>query len=144
MAQEPNHSKPLVSESRSEETQDSSVHAQVEVDEVEETSVESLAVEQSQPSVSEEVLVNTQEGSGDSGDKGEQTDVSVRDIVSREPRVKLMEATKADMSLTTARKLAHEQQEGYHWREGLLFRMRLDALGDTCVYRHHTDRGASL
>ena len=65
---------PLVSESRSEETEDNSVHAQVEVDDVEETSVESLAVEQSQPSVLEEVLVNTQEGSGD---KGEQTDVSV-------------------------------------------------------------------
>ena len=45
--------------------------------------------------------------------------------------MKLMETTKADMSLTTARTLADEQQEGYHWREGLLFRTRLDALGDT-------------
>ena len=101
---------------------------------------QTLADEQVQPSVLDNAEGEKHEGSGDSG---EQVQVCVKDIVSSEPRVTLEEAIKSDDTLTTARSLADNQQEGYHWVESLLFRTRTDALGDTieqlCLptpYRH--------
>ena len=115
-------------ESQSEETEDTVEHAQVEVYGDEETREKSLADVQVQPSVSVEA-----EGValGGSDDSVEQVELSVKDIVNQEPRDKLVEAIKSDNTLATARTLADEQQEGYHWVEGLLFRARLDTLGDT-------------
>ena len=55
-----------------------------------------------------------------SGDSGEQVQVCVKDIVSSELRVTLAEAIKSDETLTTARSLADDQQEGYNWVESLL------------------------
>ena len=96
-----------------------------------------LVDEQCQPSVLVEGEGDTQGGSTDSGEKSDQTEqtqdteLSVKDIVVSESRDNLAEAIKADESLATARKLADDLQEGYHWIEGLLFRTRLDAMGDT-------------
>ena len=51
-------------------------------------------------------------------------------IYGREPRGKLAEAMKADDSLFVTRALAGKTSEGYYWVDGLLFRTRLDAIGD--------------
>ena len=66
---------------------------------------------------------------GGSADKGEE-ELTFQSIVSREIRVKLALATKEDKILASARTLADEVSEGYHWTQGLLFRTRLDLLGD--------------
>ena len=47
------------------------------------------------------------------------------------PGFKLGQATNNDDSLATARSLADSQSEGYHWQDGLVFRTRLNKLGDT-------------
>ena len=86
-----------------------------------------MVSEQSQPSVSAEAEGVTHEGSGDTGHEG---DICVKDIVTSEPRDELAEATKSDTTLATARALADDTGEGYHWVEGLLFRTTLDTLGD--------------
>ena len=71
------------------------------------------------------------ERSGGSADRGVQDDLDVENIMANEPRSKLIQATKTDDSLTTARLLADSQSEGYHWQDGLVFRTRLDKLGDS-------------
>ena len=68
-----------------------------------------------------------QGGSADSGDNK----ISVNNIVASESRVKLAEVIKVDRTLATARALADQIAEGYHWNQGLLFRTRLDMLGDS-------------
>ena len=55
----------------------------------------------------------------------------MKNIVASESRVKLAEAIKVDSTLATARALADQIAEGYHWNQGLLFRTRLDVLGDS-------------
>ena len=125
------HSDTSVSEPQCEEVTDKTVHAQVEVSDAEETRDVGLAVEQCQPSVLVEAEGDMHEGSGDSGEQEHHQELCVKDITNNESRDKLVEAIKADTSLTTARQLADDLQEGYHWVEGLLFRTRLNALGDT-------------
>ena len=51
--------------------------------------------------------------------------------MANEPRSKLIQATKTDDSLTSARLWADSQSEGYQWQDGLVFRTRLDKLGDS-------------
>ena len=68
-----------------------------------------------------------QGGSADSGDN----EICVKNIVASESRVKLAEAIKVDSTLATARVLADQIEEGYHWNQGLLFHTRLDVLGDS-------------
>ena len=74
--------------------------------------------------------------------------MSVKDIVPSESRDKLAKAITEDESLSTARKLVDDQQEGYHWVEGLLFRTRLDSLGDTieqlCLLKLYRQRCLTL
>ena len=127
-AEEPTHRVTVDPESRSEETEEPVIHAQVEASDAVVAEEQSLVSEQSQPSVSAEAEGVTHEGSGDTGHEG---DICVKDIVTSEPRDKLAEATKSDTTLATARALADDTAEGYHWVEGLLFRTRLDTLGDT-------------
>ena len=67
---------------------------------------------------------------GGGGDTGDEVEMYLKKIVSSELSDKLAEATKADYTLTTARALADDTLEGYHWVEGLFFRTRLDTLGD--------------
>ena len=94
--------------------------------------------------VQEKVLVDEGDGSsgleaeegvaqGGSADTGEdkEDDMSVKDIVSSESREKLAETTKGDSTLANARAFADQVKKGYHWTEGLLFRTRLDVLGDS-------------
>ena len=64
-----------------------------------------------------------------SAERGLQGDLDVQNFTANEPRLNLSEATKTDDSLTT-RLLADSQSEGYHWQYGLVFRTRLDKLGD--------------
>ena len=65
-----------------------------------------------------------------------------------ESRDKLAEATEADSTLATARALADQVTEGYHWTEGSLFRTRLDVLGDSieqlCLLLPYRPRCLSL
>ena len=95
-----------------------------------------LVDEQCQPSVLVEGEGDMQGDSTDCGVKSDQTelsketDLSFKDIVVSESRDNLAKAIKADESLATARMLADDLQVGYHWIEGLLFRTRLDAMGD--------------
>ena len=77
--------------------------------------------------VSEEVEGVAQGGSANIGKEDEE--MCVTNIVTSESRYKLAEATEADSTLVTARALADQVTEGYHWTEGLLFRTRLDFLG---------------
>ena len=74
-----------------------------------------------------EVECVMQEGSADNREQ----EMNVQSIVSREPRVDLALATKEDTTLAMARALADEVSEGYHWNQGLVFRSRLDVLGDS-------------
>ena len=67
---------------------------------------------------------------GGSADKGLEDDLSVENIKSEVPRLKLAESTKVDETLAAARALADTDSEGYHWQDGLVFRTRLDQLGD--------------
>ena len=68
----------------------------------------------------------TQGGSANIGEE----EVSVKDIVANESREKLAQAIKSDSTLAAARALADQLTVGYHWTEGLLFRTRLNVLGD--------------
>ena len=63
---------------------------------------------------------------GGSADTGVEESVMVETIVSDMPRVKLAQLTKDDPTLAVGRNLEDTQSEGYHWKEGLLFRNRLD------------------
>jgi len=67
---------------------------------------------------------------GGSQNTGDKVDISVKEIVSDEPRKKLADAILADNTLATARALGDSTSEGYHWVEQLLFRTRFDSLGD--------------
>ena len=67
------------------------------------------------------------DGSADKGKVHDQ-ELEVQNIVSDVPRTKLAEATKGNDTLNTAEPLL--TPEGYYWQEGLLFRTRLDRLGD--------------
>ena len=66
---------------------------------------------------------------GGSADTGVEESFTVETIVSDMPRVKLAQLTKDDLTLAVGRNLADTQSEGYHWKEGLLFRSRLDEWG---------------
>ena len=85
-----------------------------------------LAVEGEMSSVSDAGEGVTQGGSANIGEE----EVSVKDIVANESREKLAQAIKSDSNLAAARTLADQHTEGYHWTEGLLFRTRLNVLGD--------------
>ena len=97
---------------------------------------QSLVHEQTTSSDLVEAGCEKQGGSANTGSKEE---LSVENIFNREPREKLAEAMKADDTLAAARALADTTSKGYHWVEGLLFRIRLDTLGDRveqlCQYR---------
>ena len=67
---------------------------------------------------------------GGSADSGVPGDLDVQTITANESSIKLSKATKTDDTLATARLLADSQSEGYHWQDGLVFRTRLDRLGD--------------
>ena len=82
---------------------------------------------QKQPSVDGEVVVD---GEGGSALGVEDVELSVQAISSNEPRTNMSEATQTDTTLATARALADKLVEGYYWIEGLVFRTRLDRLGD--------------
>jgi len=47
-----------------------------------------------------------------------QGELTLENIMSNEPKLKLAEATKSDDFLATARFLADSQSEGYHWQDG--------------------------
>ena len=87
---------------------------------------------------------------GGSADTGEEETVSVETIVAKEPRIEIHVArlTKEDPTLATARTLADTLSEGYHWRQGLLFRNRLDMMGENieqlCLPKHYRDRCLTL
>ena len=97
------------------------------------------------PEVVSSVLEEAGGDQVDGSSKGEVHDqeLEVQNIVSDVPRTKLAEATKGNYTLNMAKALADTQSEGYYWQECLLFRTRLDRLGDTreqlCLpkdYRH--------
>ena len=102
-------------------------HADVGFESREVEREESLVPEMTTSSVDVEEAGDREGGSGDSEVKGE---LSVESISSEEPRHKLAEATQADTTLATAKALADKEQEGYYWADGLVFRTRLDRLGD--------------
>ena len=66
---------------------------------------------------------------GGSADTGVEESVTVETIVSDMPRVKLAQLTKDDPTLAVGRNLEDTQSEGYHRKEGLLFRNSLDEWG---------------
>ena len=65
-------------------------------------------------------------------------------MATQERRHKLAEATKSDSTLAMARSLADNQLEGYYWADGLVFRTRLDKLGDNleqiCLLKQYRDK----
>ena len=85
---------------------------------------------------------------GGSADTGEEENISVKTIVAKESRVEIARLTKEDPTLAMARTLADTLSEGYHWREGLLFRNRLDMMGENieqlCLPKHYRDRCLTL
>ena len=101
----------------------------------------STEAEESESRESDVVLVNDaerpsvleEEGGdqvgGSAEGEGEQG-VLLEGITSDIPRPKLVQATEVDPTLATARSLANTKSEGYHWQDGVLFRIRLDKLGD--------------
>ena len=105
--------------------------------EKEEERVECLLSEESSPSVDGEVS-DIREGC--SADSDAEVELSIQTFSSEELRQKLTEATLSDVSLLTARTLAHKQQEGYHWADGLVFRTRLDKLGDNLEQLYLQDK----
>ena len=99
-----------------------------------------VTVEEVEVGKQENVLVNgigvssgdaAEEGDmqGGSADTGVEESVTVETIVSDMPRVKLAQLKKDDPTQAVGRNLADIQSEGYHWKEGLLFRSRLDEWG---------------
>ena len=116
----------LEPEPQSEEAKVEEEHAKVEECDVGSVGENNLVDEGVLASVSEEILDDAQGRRDDIGIE----DVCVKNIVANETREKLAEAIQNDSTLATARALAHQVTEGYHWIEGLLFRTRLDALGD--------------
>ena len=88
---------------------------------------ESLGTERTTSSVDVEEAGDREGGSADSE---MEVELSVESISYDEPRHKLTEATQADTTLATARALADKQQEEYYWADGLVFRTKLDRLGD--------------
>ena len=88
---------------------------------------ESLGTEKKDASVVAEVTGDVVGGSAEVEGLPE---LNVQSITSDEPRMKMAEATLTDTTLSTARALADKLSEGYYWVEGLIFRTRLDRLGD--------------
>ena len=144
----------IATEPHSEEVADTVDHAMVEVVEAEETREAPLAAEQNHPSALEEVVEQLQGSSTDSREEQTKVDtdqemqICVKNIVQSESRDKLAKAVREDESLLTTRKLADEQQEGYHWVEQLLFRTRQDVVGDTveqlCLPKPYRNRCLTL
>ena len=89
-----------------------------------------------------EIDGDARDGSTDSGKDGR--DISVEQIVGGYSRVRLAQAIKADQSLATARALADDLRELYYCNQGLLFRSRLDVMGDNnsqlCLPLHFRNR----
>ena len=67
---------------------------------------------------------------GGSADIDDDDVISMKSIVTKEPVTKLVTATKADPTLAAAKSLTDDFSEGYHWKQVLLFRTRMDTLGD--------------
>ena len=86
-----------------------------------------LVVGVEQPSVL--VEESGDQSSGSAAGEGEDV-VLYEGITSEVPRPKLVLETESDSSLATARSLAESHTEGYHYKDGLVFRTRLDKLGD--------------
>ena len=57
-------------------------------------------------------------------------ELMLQTIIPNTPTTKIAEATIADHTLATARSLADSLKEGYYWQGKLLFRTKLDELGD--------------
>ena len=146
----------LVSEGEVVERIDTSVKveptAQCEEPEVQ---VDHAEVEEDDVGKSEQVLVEgvgessvdvAAEGDtqGGSADTAVEDSVTIDSIVSDMPRVKLAQLTRADPTLATARALADSESEGYHWKNELLFRSRLDEWGTNydqlCVPKEHREK----
>ena len=93
----------------------------------------------------DEVDSNMQRGSANS--RNEET-ISSETIVAKEPRTNIAQMTKDDPILATVISLDDALSEGYHWREGLLFRRRLDVLGENveqlCLPKEYRDRCLKL
>ena len=81
------------------------------------------------PSVSVEAGGDQVGGSAEGEGEGEQT-VLLEGITEEVPRPKLAQATTADPTLATTRSLAQTKSEGYHYKDGIVFRTRLDKFGD--------------
>ena len=81
---------------------------------------------------------------GGSADTAVEDSVTIDSIVSDMPIVKLAQLTRADPTLATARALADSESEGYHWKNELLFRSRLDEWGTNydqlCVPKEHREK----
>ena len=77
----------------------------------------------------------TEKGTSDLTIKGIRTDI---------PRTKQAAATKDDKSLEAVYNLGLQDREGYHVEEGLLFRTRIDGMGDTveqlCIPAGYCDK----
>ena len=119
-----------------------------------EVHVDHAEVEENDVRKSEQVLVegvgessvdvaaegDTQRGSADAG---VEDSVTIDSIVSNMPRVKLEQLTRADPTLAMSRALADSESEGYHWKNELLYRSRLDEWGTNydqlCVPKEHRE-----
>ena len=66
---------------------------------------------------------------GSAEGEGEQT-VLLEGITEEVPRPKLAQAMTADPTLATARSLAQTKSEGYHYKDGIVFRTTLDKFRD--------------
>ena len=97
---------------------------------------ESVQVERKRSLVPEDVVASVLgevygKQAGGSAEAGVGQDLLVQTIMSQTPTSQLAQATEADPTLTTARALANTLSDGYYWQEHLLFRTRLDKIGDT-------------
>ena len=105
------------------------VHPLVDVDEC-------VQVERKRSLVPEDVVasvlgeVDGKQAGGSAG-AGIGQDLLVQTIMSQTPTSQLAQATEADLILTNATALANTLSERYYWQEHLLFRTRLDKIGDT-------------
>ena len=92
-----------------------------------------------------EVAGDQEEGSADIGVDGE---LSVESISSKVPTSLLVEATKSDDTLATARSLADSQSQGYFWKNDLVFRTRLNRMGDNieqmCLPKEYREKCLTL
>ena len=92
-----------------------------------------------------EVAGDQEEGSTDNGVDGE---LSVESISSKVPTSLLVDATKSDDTLATARSLADSQSQGYFWKDDLVFRTRLNRMGDNieqmCLPKEYREKCLTL